>query len=117
MKRLWKIRTLTTILVSGLSLMGPGGSNLALAQLADVDPVLDVALKAYIAHDPDLANNPELAEVCRNVAEATVLDPVERAAVTKEVIDLQRQGVDVKAEIPPEVRERPGQNSPRCRKR
>src|SRR3989338_885426 len=79
--------------------------SLAWAQLETVDPALHAAVEALVAHDPEIVNDPELAELCRTVAEATVVDPRERAAVTNEVIALQREGVDVSTVIPTEVRE------------
>jgi hypothetical protein len=75
------------------------------AQLETVDPALHAAVEALIANDPTIANDSELAEICRQVAEATVLDPAERAAVTSEVVALHREGVDVGTVIPTEVRE------------
>ncbi len=80
-------------------------SPVAWAQLETVDPALYAAVEALIAADPEVANDPELAQLCRNVAEATVLDPRERAAVTQEVASLQREGVDLSTVIPTEVRE------------
>lgn len=80
-------------------------SPMAWAQLETVDPALHAAVEALVAADPEVANNPELAQICRDVAEATVLDPRERAAVTSEVIVLQREGVDLSTVIPKEVRE------------
>lgn len=80
-------------------------SPIAWAQLETVDPALHAAVEALVANDPELINDPELSELCRQVAEATVVDPRERAAVTNEVAALQREGVDVSTVIPPEVRE------------
>ncbi|MBI3320993.1 MAG: hypothetical protein HYZ91_01850 [Candidatus Omnitrophica bacterium] len=78
---------------------------IAWAQLEDVDPALHAAVEALVKQDPEVAQNPELAQICRNVAEATVLDPRERAAVTREVVELHREGVNVNDVIPKEVRE------------
>jgi hypothetical protein len=72
--------------------------------LETVDPALAAAVEALIEHDPTVASDPELAELCRQVAEATVVDPAERAAVTSEVIALQREGVELSTVIPQEVR-------------
>lgn len=80
-------------------------SPAAWAQLDTADPVLAAAVEALIAHDPDVAQNPELAALCREIAEATVSDPRERAAVTYEAAVLQREGVDVSTVISPEVRD------------
>ena len=74
-------------------------------QLDDVDPALHAAVQALIANDPEVAKDPELADVVRQVAEATVLDPRERAAVTNEVVAMHREGVDVDTVIPQEVRD------------
>ena len=79
--------------------------TIAWAQLGDVDPALDAAVEALILHDPTIANDPELAQLCRQIAEATVVDPRERAAVTNEVIAMHREGVDINTVIPTEVRE------------
>ena len=73
--------------------------------LDDVDPALHAAVQALIAHDPDIANNPELADLVRQVAEATVLDPRERAAVTNEVVAMHQEGIGADAVIPQEVRD------------
>jgi len=75
------------------------------AQLADVDPALHAAVEALVTSDPEVASNPELGELCRTVAEATILDPAERAAVTREVVALHREGVDVNTVIPQGVRD------------
>lgn len=96
-------RVAQTALASvGLALQS---TPMALAQLADVDPVLNAAVEALVTSDPEVANNPELAQLCRNIAEATVLDPRERAAVTNEVASIQREGIDINTVIPSEVRE------------
>lgn len=79
--------------------------SLAWAQLETVDPALHAAVEALVAHDPEIMNDPELAELCRTVAEATVLDPAERAAVTSEVVALHREGIDLNTVIPTEVRD------------
>lgn len=93
---------LIALMAMGLSFpMSPA----AWAQLETVDPALDAALDALIAHDPDIGGNAELAQICRDVAEATLRDPAERAAVTREVEQLYREGVDLSSVIPPEVRE------------
>ncbi|HLD78065.1 MAG TPA: hypothetical protein VJB16_03470, partial [archaeon] len=81
------------------------GSPIAWAQLETADPALHAAVEALVAHDPDIAGNPELAELCREVAEAAMVDPAERAAVTREVIALHQEGVDLNTVVPPEVRE------------
>lgn len=81
------------------------GSPIAWAQLETVDPALYAAVEALVTHDPAVANDPELTALCREVAEATVLDPRERAAVTREVMELHREGVDLNTVVPPEVRE------------
>ena len=81
------------------------GSSVAWAQLADVDPALNAAVQALLAKDPEIANNPELADLVRQVAEASVLDPRERSAITHEVAAMHREGVDVNTVIPTEVRE------------
>ena len=78
---------------------------IAWAQLADIDPALHAAVEALVTSDPEVASNPELAELCRTVAEATILDPRERAAVTREVVAMHQEGVDVGTVIPQEVRE------------
>jgi len=96
-------RALAAIVASGLVMLQ--WPSLAWAQLETVDPVLHAAVEALVAHDPDIVNDPELAELCRTVAEATVVDPRERSAVTNEVIALQREGVDLSTVIPTEVRE------------
>jgi len=106
MEKFRKMRTLTAAVVLGMVLTGPGG-NMAWAQLETleaVDPALKVACEALIDHDPALAD-PELKEIFLEVAEATVEDPIERAAVTKEVLDLQQEGVNVMEAIPSKVRE------------
>jgi len=96
-------RALAGVVAVGLVVLQ--GPSLAWAQLEMVDPALHAAVEALVAHDPEIVNNPELAELCRTVAEATVFDPAERAAVTNEVIALQREGVDLSTVIPTEVRE------------
>ena len=90
------------ILVIGLSV---ASSPIAWAQLETADPVLHAAVEALVAHDPAVASDPELAELCRQIAEATVVDPAERAAVTSEVVALHREEVDLSTVIPTEVRE------------
>lgn len=87
--------------IAGLVVSSPA----AWAQLETADPALAAAVEALIAHDPDVAQNPELAALCREIAEATVLDPRERAAVAYEAAVLQREGVDVSTVISPEVRD------------
>jgi len=77
----------------------------AWARLADVDPALHAAVEALVTSDPEVARDPELADLCRNIAEATVTDPRERAAVTGEVVELYREGVDLSTIIPEGVRE------------
>lgn len=77
----------------------------AWAQLADVDPALHAAVEALVTSDPEVARDPELAELCRGIAEATIVDPRERSAVTGEVVALQREGVDLSTVIPKEVRD------------
>lgn len=89
------------VLTMALMVPSPG----AWAQLADVDPALSAAVEALVAHDPELAADPELAELCRDIAEATIVDPRERAAVAYEVVSMQREGVDVATVVPPEVRD------------
>jgi len=96
-------RALAAIVASGLVMLQ--WPSLAWAQLETVDPALHAAVEALIAHDPTVANDPELAQICRQVAEATVLDPAERAAVNSEVIAIHREGVDINTIIPTEVRE------------
>lgn len=96
-------RVLAGVVAVGLVVLQ--GPSLAWAQLETVDPALHAAVEALVAHDPEIVNDPELAELCRTVAEATVLDPAERAAVTNEVVALQREGVDLSTVIPTEVRE------------
>lgn len=93
---------LVALLMGGLSWQVP---PMAWAQLADVDPALHAAVEALIAKDPVVAADPELASLCRDIAEATITDPRERAAVTNEVIALQREGVEAASIIPQEVRE------------
>ena len=78
---------------------------IAWAQLADIDPVLHAGVEALVTSDPEVAGNPELAQLCRDIAEAVVLDPRERAAVTQEAAILEREGIDVSTVIPTEVRE------------
>ena len=73
--------------------------------LDDTDPALYASVQALIAHDPDIANNPELADLVRQVAEATALDPRERSAITHEVFQMHQEGVDVNTVIPSDVRE------------
>lgn len=103
MMRRWQMcRTAATaLLVAGLVLPSP----VAWAQLATVDPALAASVDALVANDPELTGDPELAELCRTVAEATVLDPRERAAVTREAAELVRQGTDLSEVIPDEVRQ------------
>ena len=79
--------------------------SLAWAQLETVDPALHAAVEALIQNDPLIANDSELAQLCREIAEATVLDPRERSAVTNEVAAIHREGVDINTIIPTEVRE------------
>ena len=99
----WSLgRTVATGLVIG-GLVVP--SPIAWAQLADVDPVLHLAVEALVASDPEVASNSELAGLVRQIAEDCVLDPRERAAVTQEVIALQREGVDITTVIPEAVRD------------
>jgi hypothetical protein len=93
---------LAALVAMGLSVQS---SPLAWAQLETADPALNAALEALVAHDPEISNNPELAQICRDVAEATLRDPQERAAITREVEQLYREGVDLSSVIPPEVRE------------
>lgn len=90
------------LLVVGLTFQA---SPLAWAQLREVDPALDAAVEALILHDPALVNDPELAQLCRQVAEATVENPRERAAVIGEAAALMREGTDLSTLIPTEVRE------------
>lgn len=97
----WRIET--GALVAGLILqIAP---RVAWAQLAEVDPALSAAVESLIKNDPIVANDQELAQLCRQVAEATVVDPRERAAVTTEVVTMHREGVDISALVPSEVRE------------
>lgn len=102
-KMRWQVGAIMRLLVA-VGLMGQSAPA-AWAQLREVDPALDVAVEALIAHDPVVANDPELADLCRQVAEATIIDPRERSAVTQEVAALQREGVDLATVIPTEVRE------------
>ena len=81
------------------------GSPMAWAQLAEVDPVLHAGVEALVASDPEVARDPELAQLCRTIAEAVVFDPRERAAVTREAAALEREGIDLNTVISPEVRE------------
>ncbi|MBI2174086.1 MAG: hypothetical protein HYU33_02680 [Candidatus Omnitrophica bacterium] len=92
---------LTGLIVWGLALPSP----VALAQLADVDPVLNAGVEALVASDPTVMRDPELAILIREVAEGCVLDPRARAAVTQEVAIIQREGIDVSTVIPQVVRE------------
>ena len=93
---------LTALVALGLALQG---SSIAWAQLEMADPALYAAVEALVTSDPAVANDPELAALCREVAEATVLDPRERSAVTREVMEMHREGVDLSTVVPPEVRE------------
>lgn len=81
------------------------GSPLAWAQLVEVDPVLHAGVEALVTSDPEIARDPEFAQLCRSIAEAVVLDPRERAAVTQEAAVLEREGIDLNTVISPEVRE------------
>ncbi len=90
------------VLVVGLSLQAP---PMAWAQLREVDPALDAAVEALILHDPAMVSDPELAQLCRQVAESTVENPRERAAVIGEAAALMREGIDLSTVIPTEVRE------------
>ena len=92
----------TGLLIVGLAFQA---SPIVWAQLQEVDPALDAAVSALVAHDPEVASDPELAQLCRQVAESTVLDPRERAAVTSEVAAIHREGIDINTVIPTEVRE------------
>ena len=96
-------RVLAAIVAMGIVVFQ--APSMVWAQLETVDPALHAAVEALIAHDPTVANDPELAQICRQVAEATVLDPAERSAVTNEVAAIHREGVDVSTIIPTEVRE------------
>lgn len=77
----------------------------AWAQLAEIDPALHAAVEALVAADPEVAGDAELAQLCRSVAESTVTDIRERAAVSNEVVAMQREGIDIASIIPTEVRE------------
>jgi hypothetical protein len=93
---------LTALVVMGLIVQT---APAAWAQLETVDPALHAAVEAMVMHDPALLNDPELAELCRDVAEATILDPRERAAVTYEAAQLEREGVNLETLVPEEVRD------------
>src|SRR3989338_3498496 len=80
-------------------------SPVAWAQLADIDPALNAAVEALVIADPEVAGNPELAQLCRTVAESTVTDIRERVAVTQEAALMQREGVDMDTVIPQGVRD------------
>ncbi len=102
-RRREQMRGFVTVAVAmGLAMPVP---PMAWAQLETVDPALYAAVEALVAQDPEVAHNPELVELCRNVAKATVLDPRERAAVTNEVVIMQREGIDASTVIPTAVRE------------
>ncbi|MBI3020666.1 MAG: hypothetical protein HYY59_01535, partial [Candidatus Omnitrophica bacterium] len=90
------------VVVVGMAMQS---SPIAWAALETVDPALHAAVEALVSADPEIAGNAELAQICRQVAESTVLDPRERAAVTSEVAAIQREGVDIGTVIPKEVRE------------
>ena len=96
-------RALAVVVATGLVVLQVPSP--AWAQLETVDPMLHAAVEALIAQDPAIVNDPELADICRQVAEATVFDPAERAAVASEVVALHREGVDLSTIIPTEVRE------------
>lgn len=96
-------RVLAAFMAAGLLVLQ--APSITWAQLETVDPALHAAVEALIAVDPAVANDPELAAICRQVAEATVLDPAERAAVTNEVAAIHREGTDLNTLISPEVRE------------
>ncbi len=101
MKRWQMCRVMgTALVIAGLAVPSP----VAWAQLQEADPALHAAVEALIAHDPEVAGDPELAVLCRQVAEATLVDPRERAAVTREVVTLRQEGVDINTVIPQEVR-------------
>ena len=108
MMRAWGMRREAHIalLVAGLTFQA---SPIIWAQegvvLDDVDPALHAAVQALVAKDPEIAKDPELAGLVREIAEATVLDPRERSAITHEVAAMRREGVDVNTVIPTEVRE------------
>ncbi len=92
----------TALVVVGLTFQA---APIAWAQLETVDPMLNAAVEALVTTDPEVVGDPELATLCRDIAEATVLDPRERAAITREVIELHRAGVDLSTIVSPEVRE------------
>ncbi|MDP3722815.1 MAG: hypothetical protein Q8R91_04880 [Candidatus Omnitrophota bacterium] len=91
-----------SLLIVGLMIQS---SPVAWAQLATVDPALHAAVEALVTVDPEIAGDPELAQLCRSVAEATVTDIRERLSVAQEVALMQREGVDVRTVIPDAVRE------------
>ena len=90
----------TGLLIVGLSVQA---SPIAWAQLETADPVLDAAVAALLQNDPDCQKDPELAATIRQIAEATVTDPRERAGVTHEVAAIHREGIDVGTIIPKDV--------------
>ncbi len=91
-----------SVLVVGLMMQS---TPVAWAQLAEIDPALNAAVEALVLADPEVAGDPELARLCRSVAESTVTDIRERVAVAREAAVMQREGVDVNTVIPREVRE------------
>jgi len=91
-----------SLLIVGLMMQS---APVAWAQLEMVDPALHAAVEALVTVDPEIAGDPELAQLCRSVAEATVTDIRERLSVAQEVAVMQREGVDVRTVIPDAVRE------------
>lgn len=98
-------RAATWGVVLGLCLGGTGVPT-AVAQLATQDPALGAGVEALIAADPEVRGNPALAQLCRDVAEATVHDPGVRAEVIREArVVMPRDGIDPQQVVTPEVRQ------------